>query len=302
MRITTIICTWNRAALLAETLSYLERVEVPADVEWEVIVVDNGSTDNTAAVVAGFESRLPLRRVVEPRLGLSAARNRGIDEASGDLVLWTDDDVRMSPGWLRSYADAVGAHPEATWFGGPVEPWFGREPPSWIARNIALLNEPYALVDHGPVSGPLTAQVVGANFAVRTAALRAFRFNEAIGPRGSAALTGDETEFLGRLKADGHTGWWIGDARVRHYIKPDRLTYRFVSRWYRGLGVGIALKEDPFRGARVLGYPRWAIGKYLWLRARVAAGTLRRDAAWMQNLREAGILRGYLSEVRARKE
>jgi glycosyltransferase involved in cell wall biosynthesis len=301
MRISSIICTWNRASLLAETLSSFERLEIPADIEWELIVVDNNSTDQTASVLTTFEGRLPLRRAFELRAGKSRAANLAVGLATGELLLWTDDDVRVSPVWLRSYAEAARAHADASWFGGPVEAWFASEPPPWIARNVASLWEPYALMDHGPTDKPLNEEaVVGANLGLRAGVARAFPFNEQIGPTGNAALRGEETELLGRLRGAGHHGWWVSAARVRHYIGAERLTYRYIAHWYTGLGVGIARSAGTFDGARIHGYPRWALRQYAWLKARVAIGALRRDAAWVNNVRSAGILRGYLAEARAR--
>ncbi len=300
MRISAIICTWNRATLLGETLSYFERLEVPAGLEWEVIVIDNNSTDDTASVLAGFEGRLPLRHAFEARAGKSRAANLAISMATGDLLLWTDDDVRVSPGWLRAYAEAAGNRPEASWFGGPVEAWFAVPPPPWIARAIASLGEPYALVDYGPSDQPLNDRgVVGANLGIRAAVARAFPFNETIGPTGHAALRGEETELQSRLRSAGHPGWWVSGARVQHYIGENRLTYRYIAHWYTGLGVGIARSAGTFEGARLFGYPRWALLQYAQLQARIAAGAVRRDVSWVKNIRAAGILRGYLAEARA---
>jgi glycosyltransferase involved in cell wall biosynthesis len=300
MRISAIICTWNRASLLAETLACFERLEIPPAVEWELIVVDNNSTDETASILKGFEGRLPLRRAFEPLAGKSRAANLAVRLASGDLLIWTDDDVRISPGWLSSYAGAARAHADASWFGGPVEAWFAVEPPRWIAKNIGSLTEPYALIDHGPTDKSLSEEaVVGANLGLRAAVARAFPFNERIGPTGHAALRGEETELLGRLRGAGLHGWWVADARVRHYISEERLSYRYVSHWYTGLGVGLARSGGTFDGARIAGYPRWALRQYAWLQARVAAGALRRDASWLKDIRSAGILRGYLAEARA---
>ena len=235
--------------------------------------------------------------------GKSRAANLAVRLATGDILLWTDDDVRISPAWLRSYAEAARAHADASWFGGPVEAWFAVEPPPWIANNIGSLTEPYALIDHGPTDKPLSEEaVVGANLGLRAAVARAFPFNEQIGPTGHAALRGEETELLGRLRAAGRHGWWVSAARVRHYISEERLTYRYIAHWYTGLGVGLARSAGTFDGARIFGYPRWALRQYAGVQARVAMGAVRRDAAWVKNVRAAGILRGYLAEARASAE
>ena len=98
MLITIAICTYNRADSLSRTLQSLAAMRLPPRVDWEVVVVNNNSTDHTDAVIASFSgSRLPIRREFEPRRGLSRARNRAVDTADGDYILWTDDDCRRGP-------------------------------------------------------------------------------------------------------------------------------------------------------------------------------------------------------------
>src|SRR5258708_18628298 len=99
MHITVGICTWNRCELLTQTLSRLRTLAVPPDVDWEVLVVNNNSTDRTDAVVDSFVGRLPIRRLFEPRPGVACARNRVLREGRGDCVLWTDDDALVDENW-----------------------------------------------------------------------------------------------------------------------------------------------------------------------------------------------------------
>src|SRR4029450_8110357 len=120
MLVTIRICTWNRAALLRQALAALTRSALPSELEWEVLVVDNGSRDGTAAAVGEFRERLPIRSVVEPQPGLSNARNRCGEEARAAYTLWTADDVIVAPGWLQEYARAFARFPAAAVFGGPV--------------------------------------------------------------------------------------------------------------------------------------------------------------------------------------
>ena len=116
MKITVAICTWNRAELLDRTLGEMIGLRVPEGVEWELLVIDNNSTDDTENVVAGFEGRLPVRHVFEPRAGKSHAANTVLREARGDLIVWTDDDVLVDAGWLEAYAHAARDWPDAALF------------------------------------------------------------------------------------------------------------------------------------------------------------------------------------------
>src|SRR5262245_36357876 len=101
--VTVAICTWNRAAVLRRTLdSFMSRVP-PRDAPWRLLVVNNNCTDNTEDVVREFSNRLPIVSVFEPAPGLSNARNCALREANSHYLVFTDDDVLVSPGWLAAF-------------------------------------------------------------------------------------------------------------------------------------------------------------------------------------------------------
>ena len=127
MRFTVAICTWNRAWLLPRVLERLTRLQHTQS-EWEVVVVNNNSTDDTERVLDAFAGRLPLRRAFEARPGLSHARNTAVRWATGDYIVWTDDDALVDADWLAAYVRAAEQHPEAAVFGGPVRPRQRRPP------------------------------------------------------------------------------------------------------------------------------------------------------------------------------
>src|SRR5690348_6834853 len=111
MDATIIVCTYNRAASLRDTLQALRRLDSPAGCEWEVIVVDNNSRDDTRAVVEEVAASWPrLRYEFEGAQGLSHARNRGIGAARGDVILFTDDDVLPESDWLRVTLEGLKRH------------------------------------------------------------------------------------------------------------------------------------------------------------------------------------------------
>jgi glycosyltransferase involved in cell wall biosynthesis len=117
----------ERSALGADRL--------PDGLAREFVLVDNGSTDHTADVVADVDGRLPIPRVVALAPGLSNARNCGLAAARGDYICWTDDDVVIDANWLAAHTEAFARHPEATAFGGVIAPVFEREPPQWWFRS-----------------------------------------------------------------------------------------------------------------------------------------------------------------------
>jgi glycosyltransferase involved in cell wall biosynthesis len=144
MLLSVVICTWNRAQSLRVALSSLTRLVDPAGANWEVVVVDNNSTDDTRAAVEEHRDALPVRYVFEPRQGLSHARNRAVQEAGGDLIIFTDDDVRVDPRWLAEYASAAQQYPEAAFFGGTIDLRFPGTPPRWLRNNLSKFRTAYA--------------------------------------------------------------------------------------------------------------------------------------------------------------
>ncbi len=139
MRITIAICTWNRAYLLSNTFAQMHKMLIPHGLKWELLVVNNNCTDHTDEVIASFSAKLPIRRIFEPTPGLSNARNAAVRAATGDYIIWTDDDVLVNEFWLSAYAEAFQRWPDAAVFGGPVTPWFADTPPKWITEAWPLV-------------------------------------------------------------------------------------------------------------------------------------------------------------------
>ncbi|MGH9885968.1 MAG: glycosyltransferase family 2 protein, partial [bacterium] len=136
MLLSVAICTRDRAASLRRTLASLAECARASD-PWEVLVVDNGSRDDTPAAAAAFEGTLPVRVIHEAAPGLSNARNAAVREARGAYIVWTDDDCLPARDWLSAYAAAFRAEPDAAVFGGPIVPRFEGEPPGWLTRVAA---------------------------------------------------------------------------------------------------------------------------------------------------------------------
>src|SRR6266852_3488848 len=132
MQITIAICTWNRADLLRQTLEGMTRLLIPPEIDWELVVVNNNSTDATATVISEAANRLPIHGRFEPRQGKSHALNLAASEARGEYIVWTDDDVLVDQHWLAEYVAAFQRWPDASFFGGPIEPWLAAPSPVWL--------------------------------------------------------------------------------------------------------------------------------------------------------------------------
>lgn len=287
MKLTVAICTWNRAMLLRRALASHVDAHVPAGVEREILVVDNGSTDETPGVVNEFAARLPVRRVSEPTPGLSHARNAAIDAATGDYVLWTDDDVLVPRSWMTSYAEAVARWPDAAVFGGPIHPFFDAPPPRWLARALPVVANAFALLDLGELPVPLSDAVVpfGANYMVRVAEQRTHRYSPRLGRVRDNLAGGEETAVVRAILADGGTGWYLPSPAVHHVLPHQRLTVRYLRRYYFAQNASLAhVPGFPL----IFGRPRWAYRVAIEHELRYwvtrAFGTPER---WVHHLRRA---------------
>jgi hypothetical protein len=241
---TVLICTYQRAALLAETLDSLARTRTTR--RWEVLVVDNNSTDDTRAVTESRQAAypVPLRYVFEPRQGKSHALNRGIGMSAADVIVFTDDDVRVPPEWLDESIRPLDADPVAGYTGGPVRPLWEVPPPSWFDTSRTDLWGPLALVDYGADSFVFEQRgrvPVGANMTVRKALIdRLGGFDPAFGRTGSSLLGQEQAEFLARLRREGAWGVYAPAAGLQHFVPARRLTLRYFSRWWYWKGVSRA--------------------------------------------------------------
>jgi glycosyltransferase involved in cell wall biosynthesis len=219
----------------------MTRLVIPNDVTWELVVVNNRSTDNTDEVIASFRDRLPIRRTWEPSPGLANARNRALAEATGDYILWTDDDVLVDESWIAGYVSAFRRWPNADIFGGPIHPLFEGDPPNWLHRVLDQIGAAYGHNDLGAQAVSVAQERAGTlpyggNMAMRRVALLQYRFNPDLGVRHGSYSIGEETDVISRMLAAGHTGWWTPDARVRHWIPRANQTVDYVRRWMIGCG------------------------------------------------------------------
>lgn len=235
MTFTLALCTFNRARLLEQALESLSRCKAP-EFGWELLVIDNNSTDSTAIVVDEFRSRLPVQRHFEPTQGLSAARNRAIKECRGDVLLFTDDDLRFDADWLCRYEEAFSAHPEAGWFGGRVRPLWENGPPAWLVDDklslISGLLVHYDLGSAGRAYQPSDPSPFGASFALRRSTFERFgAFRLDLGVNGTVPGRGEEAEYFDRLRSVGLPGWYVGESSAWHWQDPQRFGIGYLYRY-----------------------------------------------------------------------
>jgi glycosyltransferase involved in cell wall biosynthesis len=280
----------------------MTRLLIPDGISFELLVVNNNSSDTTDEVIESFSTTLPIRYLFEPETGKSHACNCAVRNARGEYILWTDDDVLVDRNWLASYADAFVQHPDAAFFGGPITPWFEGIPPAWLNQTLPQLRSAFGMIDLGRESFILTSKALlpwGANFAVRTSEQLRHPFDPSFGPRGNRRVAGGETEMLQKMVESGLSGRWVPDARVRHYIPKALQTTHFIRKYYYA---------DAERDGRRLHDAGMPMPRYLWRQAvrSEIKYRLRRYLSdpnvWIKNLKSSvlalGIISGYKGSIR----
>lgn len=194
-QVSVVICTRDRAGPLSRTLNAFSALRTAPTLAWEVIVIDNGSTDATGGVLEAFAPLLPLKRLFYQPSGQGGARNEGIRAASGDIIAWIDDDCIPDSEWLMALQSEFASDPALAGLGGRVELFNDDDLPLTIQRW------PHR-VEFG-VSGQFGRDAVftisGCNMAFRRDTFaRVGLFDETLGP-GTAAGSADDSDFLYRL-------------------------------------------------------------------------------------------------------
>lgn len=245
MKFSIIIPTYNRADELRLTIRSIAGLTVAGD--WELLVVDNKSTDQTRATVEEESARFPapLRYIFEPEQGRYAAMNTGIHAAQGEIIVSTDDDARFEPDWLTRAAaglEALGCD----YVGGKVLPIWKGAVPAWLpnrpGRHWAVL----ALQNHG--AKPIEFGVngvpwpLGINTATRREAFdRAGLFDNRLGRKAGTLRNQAQREWHLRARAAGLRGFYVPEMIVHHVVETERLNKEYFRRWYYWHGISRAI-------------------------------------------------------------
>ena len=242
MKYSVVIPTYNRSTELERTLSSLSRMAPRS--EWEVIVVDNNSRDATRdvteAAAVGFPARLTY--LFEPVQGRCAALNTGIRTSRGEIVITTDDDVRVPRDWLDQAADGLETI-GCDYAGGKVLPLWQGTPPVWMPDGAKRLWAVVALLDYGTAPVELTNRTpLGVNMAFRRHCFdRAGFWDNSLGRKAGTLLGQEVREWGLRARAADLRGFYIPDMVVHHLISADRLTKAYFRRWFYWHGVSRAI-------------------------------------------------------------
>jgi len=258
MNTSLLIATADRPDQLAAVLRGLARCRRPEG-EFEVIVADNGDDPGTATVCRDVADGLPVRYLAVTGRGKSIALNQAVESATGDLLVFTDDDVEFDPDWLIELCQAALDYPDHVLFGGRVLPLWPKGIPARLDGSM-YLGALYTHLDRGDEPGPSVGlRPFGPNMAVRREVFeQGLRFDPKLGPGTTSGITmGDETEIARELEAQGEIAVYVPQSRVYHRVNRRQLSLRWQLPRAVRYGRLLSHIEGPRAGSRLLGRRRW---------------------------------------------
>ena len=287
------ICTRDRADSLQRTLLSLARSQAALTTahasSWELLVVDNGSSDPTATVIESFTGRLPLTQVSEPREGPSNARNTAFTLFRGQWIAFIDDDAEVDVDYLSALLRAIAANPRMDFFGGRSRVnWLTGEP-HWLGNpDLPYIKGLLCNFDEGETDREMSPDdplPFGVNMGMRRALVAQIApFRSDLGP--GTPARGEDTEYLRRALEAGFRGFYLGSVGVRHRGDPAR--FRLAALYRHGIAKGLGNRiMDPSSADRgSLAVEAWQLLGALWQ-------ALKGKGDWMRVcIVNAGIQRG----------
>lgn len=259
--ISVIICSYNRCDRLQTVLHSLGNLKGYPYLNWEIIVVDNNSKDQTKAVVESFikSGHDNVYYLYESRQGKSYALNTAIEEARGGILAFTDDDVTVHPDWLLELKK-IFTSCDCRGVGGKIIPVFEGDIPSWLRLEPPFLN-PLIAFDLGPEPCVLTKEPFGANMAFKREVFRIYGlFRTDLGPvQGNPMGKGEDSEFCSRLFAANEPMMYSSDAIVYHPAEESRLQKKYFESWFFNFGRASIARSPvvPSSFVKLFGVPRF---------------------------------------------
>lgn len=295
LSISIVICTFNNAPSLRQTLASVDGLRIPADVRCELCLVNNNSSDDTQAVCEEYvkRSKIPARAVFEGNQGLSHARNRGIATATGDFLIFTDDDVVVPENWIEQYALTLQEFQPQAVFGRIVPQWGGPAPAFFRSE----LNPAYALLDYGDsrfVVNNRSNEFFGANFGCTKLLLQELGgFDARLGRTKGFLFVGEERQIFLQLMDRGARIVYDPAISVQHVIADKRKNKAYLRKYYRDIADSHIYMADLRATRLLLGMPLYMLRElvtfFLLLLPRALLYTISADFGRM-----------FLLELRAR--
>lgn len=239
MMLSVILCTYNRERYI---YNVLESIAAGGYEDYEIVLVNNNSTDGTEGECQRFAKDHPevtMRYCVERQQGLSYARNRGIVESQGEVLVYVDDDAVVNREYLQTYAEFFNRNKEAVAAGGPITPRYdGCEEPSWMSHYTRQLVTGELNLGSREREFPRGAFPGGGNAAYRKSVFDAVGlFNVELGRKGNSLIGAEEKDLFDKMTTRGMKFYYLPNAILYHLIPPKKLTQDYFDRLTHGIGV-----------------------------------------------------------------
>ncbi|WP_353121608.1 glycosyltransferase family 2 protein [Dysgonomonas capnocytophagoides] len=272
MRFSFITCTYNRDKYIGQTLQSVCDQKYP-DNNYEIIVIDNNSTDNTASICEEFRAEYPnknFRYVKEMNQGLSFALNRGIKEAQGEFLIFVDDDETIIPEHLERLDNHLRTYPEAVLCGTPVIPVYEIPEPKWMSRFTQRLIGGY--FDQGKEVKILEAKNypgTGHTIIKKELYERYGNYNTELGRKGTSLIGAEDKDMFNRLKNNNIVCYYLPDIPIYHHIPPNKMTDEFFHKLTYSIGKSErirtkAVSEKEFRNRLLSEGIKWGASVVLF--------------------------------------
>ena len=238
--LSVIICTYNRDKYIYNVLKSLAENTLPRD-RYEIVLVDNNCTDNTRGECDRFVKDFPdvvFRYFVETNQGLSHARNRGIKESAGDILVYVDDDALVNKEYLRTYADFFEQNPEIEAAGGPIIPQYETEEPAWMSHFTKALITGYKYLGDKEKEFPKNDYPGGGNAAYRACVFEKIGlFNVELGRKGDSLVGAEEKDIFDKMTQLGMRFFYLPNAILYHLIPEKKLSKDYFDRLTYSIGI-----------------------------------------------------------------
>ena len=272
--ISVILCTYNRERYIYPVLKSIAEGSFPRS-EYEIVLVNNNSTDNTEGECHRFVADYPdvtFRYCIEPQQGLSYARNCGIREAAGDVLVYVDDDALVNKEYLKTYADFFARNSDAVAAGGPILPQYdGCEEPAWMSHYTRQLVTGKLYLGEKEKEFPRGAFPGGGNAAYRSSVFDAVGlFNVELGRKGNSLIGAEEKDLFDKMTTQGMKFYYLPTAILYHLIPPKKLTQDYFDRLTYGIGVSERYRTQQIGTGKYLKrlvkeVVKWAATLLLWI-------------------------------------
>jgi len=274
MDISVIICTYNRDKYIYNVLKSVAENDLPKS-SYEIILVDNNSTDRTASEVERFLQIFPnvvLKYCLEVQQGLSHARNRGITEASGDVLIYVDDDAMVNPQYLSAYSTIFSSNPDICAAGGPIIPVYedGMEP-KWMNHHLKRLLTGYLYFGETEKPFPGNNYPGGGNAAYRKTVFEIVGlYNTELGRKGSSLAGGEEKDIFDKMTSAGMKFIYTPNAVLYHIIPHYKLENDYLKRVSFGIGTSekartLAISKQKYCRRLMEEMVKWGGTLVLWI-------------------------------------